>query len=157
MHRFIPSGAKNALKRIILFLILSALTALIIVSVFSCDDTEVEDVDDSDDSDDDDDTASPGGSGDEVICGVTFNEHIKPFLDNYCLRCHSSEVYDSQRNGAPEGSNFDTQQDFLDGAEDIRQRLLDTGGMPPTPPDPSHIERDDVISWIDCAFNELGL
>ncbi len=150
MHRFIQYSAPCSLKRIFCAFMLAFLVVPAMMTTLSCDDTEVEDVDDSDDVDDDTD------GGDEVICGATFNENIKPFLESYCLRCHSAQVSAGNRNGAPESSNFDMQQEVLADGESIRTRLLDGGGMPPTPPEPSHIERDDVISWIDCALNQQG-
>ena len=150
MRRFFHSGAMKISKFLFLFLLPLCLAAPAMLSALSCDDADAEDVDDSGADDDTDD-------GDEKICGVTFNENIKPFMENYCARCHSAQVPSAERNGAPESSNFDTREDVLADWENIRNRLLDNSGMPPTPPDPTHIERDDVIAWIDCVVNQLGL
>ncbi len=106
---------------------------------------EKEDVEDSE----------PGSdSQEDLICGVSFDEKILPFFESYCLRCHSAGVESPSRNGAPQGLNFDTVNDVLSGTDVIRPVLFDLGGMPPEPPIPSAMERDDIISWLDCAAAE---
>ncbi len=146
MHRYKSPDSVPLMKQIFICLLLPCLLSLSLLSLLSCSDTEVEDVEDADDD------SAADDDGNEVICGVTFNENIKPFLDDYCLRCHSVNAVSGERNGAPDGANYDTQENVLTQGEGIRTRLLDGGGMPPSPPEPSRIERDDIIAWIDCAL-----
>lgn len=51
------------------------------------------------------------------------------FFATYCRSCHSAGL--SERYGAPEGVDFDTEAEVLAQAERIRARALDEGDMPP--------------------------
>jgi mono/diheme cytochrome c family protein len=146
MHRYKLPDSLPLMKRFLFCLLLPCLLSLSLLPFFSCSDTEVEDIEDADDD------SAAADDGNEVICGVTFNENIKPFFADYCVRCHSVNAVSGERNGAPDSANYDTPENVLTQGEGIRARLLDGGGMPPTPPEPNHIERDDIIAWIDCAL-----
>ncbi|MCZ7583081.1 MAG: hypothetical protein M5R36_06960 [Deltaproteobacteria bacterium] len=127
--------------------LLAALAALATGAFVSACDTEadVEDVDRSEE-------AEPSA----LVCGVDYDEKIQPFFDAYCLRCHGEAVPASQRHGAPDALNFDTMEMVLANGEAVRASLLDNSGQPPSPPYPTHMERDVVLSWIDCAMDETA-
>ena len=51
----------------------------------------------------------PAGDADfQIDCGVTYTEHVKPILDANCISCHASNLEGADRNGAPEGIDFDS-------------------------------------------------
>jgi hypothetical protein len=128
--------------RILVFVFLGALVAQGIFT--ACVQKEKDDIDTSVA---DDDTASDQ----QTICGRSFENFVYPFFNKYCLGCHSSVLEGVGRNGAPEGSNFDTLDEIKAQVEPIRASLLDDSGMPPSAPFPGTLERDDIISWLDCG------
>ena len=53
-------------------------------------------------------------TGSVVACGIdgiTYTDHIAPIVESKCLECHSADATDRQ--DAPEGSNFDTYEELV--------------------------------------------
>ena len=72
-------------------------------------------------------------TGDEPIdCAeaptVTWNNWGDGFFHTWCQSCHSAET--SDRNGAPEGVNFDLESDVIAQQDLVRWAVLETGFMP---------------------------
>ncbi len=88
---------------------------------------------------------------------LTYESFGAPFMDDYCLRCHSAEVDIRDRGGAPRDVNFDTLEEILQHAADI-DRLAAAGPdsvntlMPPSSPEPSEDERRQLGEWLACEL-----
>ena len=95
----------------------------------------------------------PGGTT------LTYNNFAKPFMIEYCTRCHSSELVGAQRNGAPSFHDFDT----LFGIKAVSDHVDETTasgpaatneGMPQDGPKPTKSEREMLGEWIACGMPE---
>jgi uncharacterized membrane protein len=89
------------------------------------------------------------------VQAVSYEKFVQPFMSRYCLRCHSSDLPASKRNGAPLDHNFDTEQGILDEAQHVA--LTAAGGpdainttMPPSGAKPSDEERRKLGEWLAC-------
>ncbi len=69
--------------------------------------------------------AAPGC---EDAYDVTWQSWGEGFFTTYCRSCHSSTT--SDRLGAPEGVNFDTEADVVMWADRIRRVVLEDESMP---------------------------
>lgn len=89
------------------------------------------------------DAGPPRDGGGEV----TYCDGIKPLLEANCTRCHSSSKEGPDRNGAPEGVNFDS-YDGISARKDAAREMVTAGAMPPTGPLP---EDDQALfaEWVD--------
>lgn len=109
-----------------------------------------------------------GGCGDEEILGppteatcptgstLTYTNFGKPFMEQYCTRCHDSAKTGSARNGAPLYHDFDTQL----GIQQVSNHVDETAGsgpaatneaMPPDGAKPTLEERQKLAEWIACG------
>jgi len=72
-----------------------------------------------------------------------------------CTNCHDSSLEGDDRNGAPEGYDFDVYERAEDEAEEIAEYVGD-GSMPP--PDSGFTltanERTAVLRWAECGTPE---
>jgi uncharacterized membrane protein len=95
----------------------------------------------------------PGGDDDVVVdAGVTYTEHIKPILDGACISCHASYLAGADRNGAPEGVDFDTFEAASASGSAANTRIQ-AGTMPPSGALTS--EQQAVFQkWVDEGFPE---
>jgi hypothetical protein len=80
----------------------------------------------------------------------------KPFMDQYCVRCHSRDRSGDARSGAPAGHDFDTLEGVLIEAAHIdRWAAAGPNGaneaMPPDGPLPSRYERAQLGEYLACA------
>jgi hypothetical protein len=120
----------------------------------------------SGDHDDDADHASSEGDGMETPSGaecppgstLTYETFGKAFMDDYCVRCHSTELEGTARSGAPEGHDFDMLAGILLVAEHIDEYAAAgpdavNTKMPPTEPRPTEEQRMLLGEWLAC---ELG-
>ncbi|MCL4233334.1 MAG: hypothetical protein KJ042_02330 [Deltaproteobacteria bacterium] len=124
-------------------LVLFALVTALLVA-WGCVEKDEEDVD----------LESEGESDEtQTICGRDWETELQPFFDAYCVRCHSEYQQGSARNGAPEGYNWDSQDEVLAAGELIIEQLRDDGAMPPSAPYPGKQDKDRIISWLDCALS----
>jgi cytochrome c5 len=86
----------------------------------------------------------------------TYDNFGKKFMDDYCLRCHSSSKTGAARTGAPADHNFDSILDIQLLAAHIDQ-MAGSGPdatntkMPPTDPKPSMEERQKLSQWMACG------
>jgi hypothetical protein len=88
---------------------------------------------------------------------LTYENFGKPFMENYCTRCHSSELRGAARMGAPSFHDFDT----LFGIQVVADHVDETSaagpaatnrGMPPGRPSPTLEERKKLGEWIACGM-----
>lgn len=139
--------------------ILLALVLPVVASLGGCDHHEQEDhgVDDH--------HAEEGGSLElgpptATVCPegstLTYEGFGRPFMESYCLRCHSASVTGAAREGAPSDHNFDTPIE-LQGLADHIDRMAGVGPeatneiMPVGDPQPTLEERQQLAEWLACG------
>lgn len=83
----------------------------------------------------------------------TFEQQVKPLLQNYCVRCHGSKKSEAKM-------RFDNiDPDIITGQhsgkwEDARE-AFNTGEMPPKgEPQPTAAEREAITRWLDAEFKK---
>lgn len=101
-----------------------------------------------------------GGSG--ATCptdsSLTYDTFGKPFVEQFCTRCHASALTGDARNGAPSEDNFDTLAAIRDvGAEEIDHQAAAgpakvNTSMPPSEPRPTEAERRLLGEWLACGM-----
>jgi uncharacterized membrane protein len=89
--------------------------------------------------------AQPGDEIDESY--VTF---AAGFFRDYCTRCHSVTRTGEDRNGAPDGLDWDDEASIGAALPAIRQAVGVGQFMPPGAPQPSCDERLQLVRWIDA-------
>lgn len=86
----------------------------------------------------------------------TYTADIAPLLSQRCLGCHSSELMDADRQGAPEGLNLDSLEAVMAAGTDRVADEITSGRMPPTQPEMPLLttkeERNLVSRWRMCDF-----
>ncbi len=82
---------------------------------------------------------------------ATWENVAKPFLDNWCTACHSSEVSGVDRQGAPEGIDFDRWELAAPFAQLIRSSALVDGPRMPPAGGTQADERAAVDEWVECG------
>lgn len=78
----------------------------------------------------------------------TWEGWTQGFFRTWCGACHSSTSVD--RNGAPEGVNFDTESGALQWRDRVRARVIEDGSMPIG----GGVYADELAlleAWLDCA------
>ena len=78
----------------------------------------------------------------------------KGYIDFHCIGCHSVDLPESHRVGAPMGVDFNTYNDVLNWAERIEARGTRIYAEPITMPPgggPTSSELDMFESWLTCA------
>jgi len=87
---------------------------------------------------------------------LNYAEFGRPFMEAYCISCHSDDVVGANRQGAPSDHNFDTQfecqafADHLDRMSGSGPEATNTQ-MPPKEPRPSPQERQMLSEWLACG------
>ena len=71
----------------------------------------------------------------------------------WCSSCHGSALATDQRQGAPDGTNFDTYTDVQTWLARIQLRTLEQVDMPPAG-GPTEADLDALAAWIDCGAPE---
>lgn len=92
-----------------------------------------------------------------AVCddSLRYADDIKPIVERYCTRCHSSELPSSARMGAPADHNFDSEEGLLEVALHI-DREAGSGPrqtntvMPPSGAAPSRVERATLSTFLAC-------
>ncbi len=102
--------------------------------------------------------AGATGSACPATSTLSYDSFGEAFMDRYCVRCHSSTLTGSERNGAPSDHNFDT----LDGLHATEPEHIDeqaaagpnnvNTAMPPDGPRPSEAERLELGEWVACGM-----
>jgi len=87
---------------------------------------------------------------------LSYDNFGKDFMKRYCLRCHSSTVTGTARQGAPSDHNFDT----IDEVQGLRTHIdqktaagpaATTTDMPRGQPAPTVDERKKLGEWLACG------
>ena len=139
-----------------------ALGLLLVVIACSSDDTRIIRVSGGDDDHDDHSHSGarcPPTVPDTNIPLPSYNNFGKAFFDDYCLRCHSTQLTGADRNGAPEDRNFDTlelirdQRHLIDGVAAFGS-LSENDIMPQSNPKPTDTERKVLGQWLACGGPE---
>lgn len=101
----------------------------------------------------------------ETVCPdggtpLTYNNFGKPFMEQYCTGCHSSELVGEQRMGAPSFHDFDSLfgikavSDHIDETTAAGPAAINRGMPPDGEPQPSDAERYQLGEWIACGMPE---
>jgi len=96
-------------------------------------------------------TGGAGGSGGvvNVLCDAppTWEDFMQPLTEGRCIICHSARNTGAQRNGAPVGVDFDTEEDTIRHADRILTEVS-AGRMPVGAPlAPCMVE--NVRAWVE--------
>jgi uncharacterized membrane protein len=87
---------------------------------------------------------------------LTYDNFGEQFMTNYCVRCHTSQLTGTARQGAPLGHDFD----MIDTIRPVMDHIDETAGsgpdatndsMPPDGPQPTLEEREMLAAWIACG------
>lgn len=117
-------------------------------------------------NDEDPSPACPEGEGGpptEATCNgspLTYENFGQQFMEDYCTRCHSSEVTGEARHCAPGDHNFDTLDEILLNVEHIDEAAAAgpngvNEGMPPDGAKPTAAERLDLGTWLACEIERM--
>jgi uncharacterized membrane protein len=90
--------------------------------------------------------AQPGDN----IDGDNFATFAGPFFGSFCTRCHASTVVGADRNGAPDGLNWDSESTVRANLSRIRIAVGVGNFMPPSAPKPTCAERERMVRWLDA-------
>jgi uncharacterized membrane protein len=98
----------------------------------------------------------PTGSTCPSDNSLTYETFAQGFVEDYCLRCHSSERTGADRNDAPEDVNLDTLAGIRVHLDHIDEHaaagpLATNEAMPPGNPRPTLAERTMLGQWIACG------
>ncbi len=90
------------------------------------------------------------------ISTLTYGTFGQKFMEDYCTRCHSSQLSGAARNGAPAYHDFDTVGGVRSVADHIDQTAAIGPGaanmsMPPDGKKPTQQEREALAEWIACG------
>ncbi|HET6881988.1 MAG TPA: DUF1592 domain-containing protein [Pirellulales bacterium] len=88
--------------------------------------------------------------GDDAAMQARFQDHVQPLLAKYCVRCHSAEMMKSGVRVDRLDGLFEGRQAFL--WKDIREQVADDAMPPDDEPQPTAVERQSLIEWIDQAI-----
>ena len=102
----------------------------------------------------DDDDQGAEETHDQCASGVTYALVARPFLEKYCLGCHSQSVVGNDaRVGAPDDANFDTEAEVMEHGGHIYENLIDRMMPPADAPagQPTSAERDAMLTWLECS------
>jgi len=100
--------------------------------------------------------APTGATCPDAGTSLTWQDFGKPFVESYCLRCHSDEVQGTARQGAPSDHNFDTHFECRAFATHMDEWAgsgpdASNTAMPPAEPRPSEEERRMLSEWLACG------
>lgn len=90
--------------------------------------------------------AQPG----DPIDGDTYETFASGFFTSYCTRCHSTTRTGADRNGAPDGFNWDDETSVAAHRTEMRNAIGVMNFMPIGLPKPSCDERARLVRWIDA-------
>jgi hypothetical protein len=93
-------------------------------------------------------------SSTSALCGsskdLTYESFGGPFFLSWCTGCHSSDLPERARQGAPVGTNLDSLEDIRKHRELILTRAVHRADMPPAG-GPSPQERALLEEWLGCG------
>jgi hypothetical protein len=100
--------------------------------------------------------ASPASGASTNTSPAFFKESIRPLLDEYCLRCHSTK----EQKGELDLERFSS-LDQIKKHPKIWQRVFEqisTGEMPPkNKPQPDAVQRERLLAWTQATLDEIAL
>jgi len=101
-------------------------------------------------------TGMTGDTGTGVVlptdCTVlTWQNFGKGFMDTWCNACHSSSLAGVDRQGAPDGVNFEHLEDVRLWAARIDARATPTPPTMPVAGGNTELERQQLKEWLDCG------
>ena len=82
-----------------------------------------------------------------------FNDVIKPYIKEYCIRCHGPEKQKGDRRYDALVPDFKTERSAILWRDILDQLLLEE--MPPKKPFPSHQKNKEIINWITENFKKV--
>lgn len=82
-------------------------------------------------------------------CTLTWDGWADGFFATWCRACHSANT--TERYGAPEGVNFDTEADIQTHADAIWRVVFETGTMPVGGGLPENA-RTALEAYFECAY-----
>ena len=108
------------------------------------------------DHDHDEEVGPPTGATCPEGSTLTYENFGKPFMESYCLRCHSESVIGADRQGAPSDHNFDDIISIRGLAMHIDQKAgsgpdATNELMPENDPKPTMDERVQLSEWLACG------
>lgn len=81
---------------------------------------------------------------------LTWENAGEPFLDTFCVGCHSSLLPEGQRNDAPVEVNFDTYQGVLDAYTRVLVRVDPAAPSMPPAGGPNEEQYAIFHEWLQC-------
>lgn len=84
---------------------------------------------------------------------VSFEKDIKPYIEEYCIRCHGTEKQKGDRRYDTLPTDFKDKKTAILWHDILDQLLL--GEMPPKKPFPASESNRKIIDWISGKFKEL--
>jgi hypothetical protein len=110
-------------------------------------------------------TVSQADAGASAVAGracpqsspLTYESFGAPFLLSYCTGCHSSQVTEARRQGAPLGVDFDSLADVRRWAGRIYERAADVHTTMPPAGGPSAELRKQLGEWLACGAPGEGV
>lgn len=103
---------------------------------------------------------TPSGATCPTDNKLTYDNFGKQFVEDYCVRCHSSELSGEKRNGATKYHDFDTLEGILDVIDHVDQKAASgpdstNVSMPPDGAKPTKAEREQLGEWLACEIEKL--
>ena len=96
----------------------------------------------------------------QAVCApgstLSYASFGQPFMETYCVQCHSSKLMGPDRHGAPLLHDFDTLygiQPFISHIDETTAAgpAATNTSMPLDPPQPSQAEREMLGEWLACG------
>ena len=141
--------------------LIASLCFVCIPVLSACGDDASDEHDDHDDAHEEgEELGDPTGATCPTDAGtLTYEDFGKPFMEEFCTRCHSSELEGAARNGAPAEHDFDTEAGILLVAEHIDQMAASgpdatNTKMPESGVKPSMAQREMLGQWLACELGE---
>ncbi len=125
----------------------------------ACGDDHADDHGDHDHVHDETPVGPPSGAVCPDDSTLTYENFGKMFMEDYCTRCHSSELEGAARMDAPDGHDFDTIEGIW-GVQDHIDQMAAAGpdktnmAMPIGNPKPTLEERELLGEWLACEAPE---
>lgn len=97
-----------------------------------------------------DDSGGDDDSGASCETGVNFEMVGKPFVDEYCLSCHSENADETLRVTA-EDVLLDDEAGIREHGQHVWERVQEETMPPAKSKQPSKDERADFLAWLRCS------
>ena len=91
--------------------------------------------------------------GNNVLANESFTKEVKPFIEEYCIRCHGKEKQKGDRRYDSLQPDFKNEKSAILWRDILDQLQLEE--MPPKKPLPQPAQRKKVIDWITNNFKKV--